>query len=59
MLLGTSVVYALGAVLEAASAIPSPCPSATVVGAPPCPLGLGVVPMLVGRVVTGVPYPYP
>ena len=59
VLLGTSLVYALGALLEAASAIPSPCPSATVVGAPPCPLGLGVVPMLVGRVVTGVPRPYP
>ena len=57
VLLGTSVVYAAGALLEAASAIPSPCPPGidyTVVGAPACPLGLGVVLMLVGRVVTGV-----
>ena len=47
VLLGTSLVYAAGALLEASSAIPS-C------AAPPCPLGVGVLLMLGGRVVTGV-----
>jgi len=47
VLLGTSLVYAAGALLEASSAIPS-C------AAPPCPLGTGVLLMLGGRVVTGV-----
>lgn len=47
VLLGTSFVFTLGAVLEAAGALPG-CPGGS------CPLGAGVILMLVGRVITGV-----